>query len=178
MSVGCEIGIQFPIVKLSEFAPFLNQLLRNENAFALVTVAHLLTQQTRKQPVKRLAAKWTLARLLYERQWSRQRVIDLFIVIDWIMSIPSDLQMRLMNDIRELERARSMPYMNSFEKYGVELGRRTAARTILTKLLEQRFGTLSSKSKDLLEQAETEQLIRWSTAIVGAASIEDVFKMH
>jgi hypothetical protein len=100
---GCEMGIQFPAVKLTDFFARLDQLLSDDNAFALVTAAHLLTQQTRRQHVKRYTAKRRLARLLYERNWDKQRVIDLFGVIDWMMQIPPEMQMQLMSNIEEFE---------------------------------------------------------------------------
>jgi hypothetical protein len=65
--LGCETGIRFPSVKLTDYAARLDQLLHEQNVFGLVTAAHLLTQQTRGQHVERYAAKWRLTRLLYER---------------------------------------------------------------------------------------------------------------
>lgn len=176
---GCEVGIHFPIAKLGEFAPRLDQLLRHENTFAVITAAHLLTQQTRRQPVKRFAAKWTLTRLLYERRWDRQRVIDLFNVIDWMMAIPPQLQDELAINIGELERKMEMPYMNSFEKKALEQGReegaREAARKMLMIQLEGRFGALPPPTVTLLEKAKFDQLLSWASAAVRAPSIEQVF---
>ncbi|HEX9174343.1 MAG TPA: transposase [Telluria sp.] len=95
---GCEVGIRFPVVKLNDYAGRLDELLVHENVFALVTAAHLLTQQTRGQLVKRSAAKGRLVRLLFERRWDRQRIVDLFNVIDWMMRLPASLQAQLMSD--------------------------------------------------------------------------------
>jgi hypothetical protein len=176
---GCEVGIHFPITKLGEFAPRLEQLLRHQNTFALITAAHLLTQQTRNQPVKRFAAKWTLTRLLYERKWDRQRIIDLFNVIDWMMAIPPQLQDELSIYIAELERKLKMPYMNSFEKRGLEQGRKEGARDIARKMLmiqlERRFGELPQPTVTLVEKAKLDELLSWASAAVDAPSIEQVF---
>ena len=79
---GCETGIQFPAVKLNDFACKLERLLRSPNVFALVTAAHLLTQQTKGRDIQRHEAKWRLSRMLYVRNWDRQRIIDLFNIID------------------------------------------------------------------------------------------------
>lgn len=171
----CQMRIQFPIIKLNNFASDQVALLRNDNAFALLTVAHLLTQRTRSQPVKRLAAKWTLTRLLYERKWDRQRIIDLFNVIDWMMTISPTLQNELRLNIHDLERKLTMPYMNLFERYGREEGAREATRKILTIQLEKRFGALSPPTVTLLEQAKTDELLNWAAALIDAPSIEQVF---
>jgi len=36
-----------------------------------------------------------LARLLYECDWDRQRIVDLFAVIDWLLRLPQDLERQL-----------------------------------------------------------------------------------
>lgn len=45
----------------------------------------LFTRKTKGNPEARYAAKWRLAKLLYERHWDKQQIIDLFGVIDWLM---------------------------------------------------------------------------------------------
>ena len=57
---GCQVGIHFPTVKLLDFEPQLDALLADPNPFALVTVAHLLTQRTHGDDAGRYAAKWRL----------------------------------------------------------------------------------------------------------------------
>ena len=53
-----------------------------------MTATHLLTQRTRKDVEARYTAKWRLAKLLYERDWGKQQIIDLFAIIDWLMNLP------------------------------------------------------------------------------------------
>nr|VFJ54135.1 MAG: hypothetical protein BECKFW1821A_GA0114235_10463 [Candidatus Kentron sp. FW] len=59
----------------------------NPNPFALVTSAHLRTRRTKGDPEARYLAKRALVRSLYRRGWERQRILDLFGVIDWMMRI-------------------------------------------------------------------------------------------
>jgi hypothetical protein len=172
---GCEIGIRFPTVKLTDFTSRLGQLLVEQNVFGLVTAAHLLTQQTRGQHVERYAAKWRLTRLLYERNWTRQQVIDLFAVIDWMMQVPPPLQNQLLGDIRELERERAMPYMNPFEKLGREEGRQQALCEILELQLEHRFGNVPQAVRDRVHGADADTLMAWAKTLLTAPSLEQVF---
>ena len=72
---GCRLILEYPLIKLLDYAPRLEALLQDPNPFALVTAAHLLTRETRGDAQRRYAAKWRLARLLYERDWDRQRPI-------------------------------------------------------------------------------------------------------
>lgn len=172
---GCEMGIRFPMVKLADYAIQLDQLLQEQNVFGLVTAAHLLTQQTRGQHVQRHAAKWRLARLLYERNWDKQRIIDLFAVIDWMMQLPRSLQDQLLDDIAKLEEEHSMPYMNPFEKRGIERGGRQALCHLLERQLEQRFGQLPQSVRNRIHDAATDDLQMWGLALLDAPSLERVF---
>jgi hypothetical protein len=101
---GSQMSLQFASVKILDYAPQLEELLTNPNPFALVTAAHLLTQRTRKNVKARYTAKWQLAKLLYERDWGKQQIIDLFAVIDWLMTLPPELEKQLWTSISELDR--------------------------------------------------------------------------
>ncbi|MCS0607379.1 DUF4351 domain-containing protein [Massilia solisilvae] len=181
--LGCAMGIRFPAAKLSAFAPRLEQLLGDENVFALVTAAHLLTQQTRGQHVQRRDAKFRLARLLYERKWDKQRIIDLFSVIDWMMYLPPEFETQLMDDINSLEKERGMPYMNSFERRGLERGReegreegrKEALSELLSRQLEKRFGQLPQPIRDRLKQAGPADLEHWGETLLDAPTLDHVF---
>ncbi len=96
---GCEVGIRFPTVKTLDYASQSETLLEDRNPFALVTAAHLFTRRTKGDPEQRYAAKWRLAKLLYERHWDKQRIIDLFGVIDWLMRLPTELEQRLLQEV-------------------------------------------------------------------------------
>jgi hypothetical protein len=174
----CEVGIRFPMVKLSEYGTDVEQLLENANVFSLVTAAHILTQQTRGQHVKRHAAKWRLARLLYDRDWDRQRIIDLFNVIDWMMQIPKPLQAKLMSDIADLERNYRMPYVSSFERLGRTEGRCDGIREVVEYQLSLRFGTLSPSIRERIANASASELRGWSKAVLNAPTLDDVFAVR
>jgi hypothetical protein len=171
---GCEMGIRFPIAKLSDYAGRLDELLGHANVFGLVTAAHILTQQTKGRDVERHEAKWRLARILFQRKLDRQRVVDLFNIIDWMMKIPEPLQFQLMQDIRELERDRNMPYISSFQ----QLGRQEGQRELLRCQLERRFGPLSGAVQQRLANASVDELKAWSLAVLDAPTLERVLASH
>jgi hypothetical protein len=186
---GCHVGIRFPVAKLNDYASQLEQLLQQPNVFGLVTAAHLLTQQTRGRDVERFAAKWRLTRMLYERNWDKQRVIDLFNVIDWMMHLPQQLQAELLDKVEELERDRGMPYVNSFERRGLERGLEQGLEKGLEQGLEQlsrlvelqmtkRFGALPREVGERLRHASPAQLQTWGEAVIDAPTLEQVFVPH
>ena len=67
------------------------ELAADSNPFALVTAAHLYTQRTRNAPVQRFEAKRRLVRALYQRDWSKARVLEFFAILDWMMQLPEEL---------------------------------------------------------------------------------------
>jgi hypothetical protein len=102
--LGSETSIRFPIAKLTDYHDHLDKLLAADNSFAVVTATHILTQRTRKNDQERYKAKQLLVRLLYQRKWDRQRVIDLFGVIDWMMRLPAELEQQLWQVVKPLRR--------------------------------------------------------------------------
>lgn len=103
--LGCRHHLHFPIDKLSESCQDLENLDANPNPFALVTAAHRRTRQTRHDAEARYQAKRSLVRLLYRQGWERQRILDLFAVLDWMMRLPDALEQRLWKDIEAIEGA-------------------------------------------------------------------------
>nr|VFJ85944.1 MAG: hypothetical protein BECKLFY1418B_GA0070995_10013 [Candidatus Kentron sp. LFY] len=62
--LGCRHILQFPIIKLIDYADCAESLEANPNPFALVTAAHLRTRRTKNDPRARYRAKFDLVRLL------------------------------------------------------------------------------------------------------------------
>ena len=92
--LGSETSIRFPVAKLTDYHDRLDELKASENSFAIVTATHILTQRTRNNVGERYEAKRLLVRMLYQRQWDKQRVIDLFRVIDWMMRLPEEFELQ------------------------------------------------------------------------------------
>ena len=68
------------------------------------------------------ARNTTLAKLLYERSWDRQRITDRFSGIDWLTHLPTELERRLMQEACTSGRNVTMPYVTSAERFGIERG--------------------------------------------------------
>jgi hypothetical protein len=93
--LGCRHEMRFPVAKLLDFEPQLATLPLAANPFALVTAAHLTALRTRRDSARRFAAKRELVRLLYAQQRTRQQVIDLFAVIDWMLRLPNPMEQQV-----------------------------------------------------------------------------------
>ena len=132
-----------------------------------------------------------MAKLLYERKWDKQRIIDLFSVIDWLMRLPTELEKRLMHEVYTLERKVTMPYVTSAERFGIEKGlqqglaqgleqgeqkgMQKGEAALLQTLLARRFGTLPDAVRARLASATVEQLESWALKILEAKSLDEVF---
>jgi hypothetical protein len=121
--------------------------------------------------------------MLYDREWDRQRIVDLFNVIDWMMQIPPELQSQLMHDIEDFERNQTMqPYISSFERRGLERGRQEGQQEALSQLvalqLAKRFGALPAAIEDRLRGATPGQLQAWGEAVLDAPTLESVFALR
>ncbi|WP_211335133.1 DUF4351 domain-containing protein [Thiocapsa rosea] len=142
----------------------------------------MLTCQTRGDAEQRYAAKWRLARLLYERNWDRQRIIDLFAVIDWMMTLPVALEAKLWQNLTTLERNKTMPYVTSVERLGYtrghsegrEEGRRAEAETLVRKLLQRRLGALPGQIDARVTALSLERLEALGEALLDFTSVDDL----
>ena len=177
--LGSETSIRFPIAKLTDYHDKVNELLAADNSFAIVTATHILTQRTRKNDEERYQAKRLLVRLLYQRKWDKQRVIDLFGVIDWMMRLPEELDQQLWQEIEILEENEKMQYVTSVERIGIAKGRQKGLlegeAEMLGLVLNHRFGELSDAVVNRLRHASEDQLKVWLISAISAPNLDAVF---
>lgn len=113
---GCEVSFRFPIIKLLDYTSRWAELEASQNPFAIAVMAHLKTKETRHDGVARKEWKFRLTRLLYERGYERQDILNLFRFIDWILELPEDLKQSFRDELEQYERDRQMPYVTSIER--------------------------------------------------------------
>jgi len=95
----------------------------SDNPFATVVLAHLAARDTRRSAVRRREVKLALTRRLYERGYSRERVLSLFRFIDWLLELPAAHEALFWREIQAYEEERAMPYVTSVERIGLARGR-------------------------------------------------------
>ena len=144
---GCKIDFQFPIVKLRELGEDLDTLLKNLNPFAMITAAHLLTQISKHDVQSRYDGKWKLTRMLYEKNYTREQILNLYRFIDWLMVLPESLSKKFINQHKEYEEGKKMPFITTAEKIGREEGREEGmlvdAREMVLEALDIKFSNVS-----------------------------------
>ena len=174
--LGCRHTLEFPVAKLTDYEDKLDELLESDNAFEWITAAHILTQKTRTQDQERYNAKLRLLRILYDRHWDKQRVINLFNVIDWLMQLPEWLNSQVWQELETIEEREKMQYVTSVERIGIAKGMAKGKSSLLTRLLERRFGVLPEWASEQLAKAKEKELEAWSDAIFTAPTLEAVFR--
>ncbi len=184
---GSWTSLTFPIVKLLDFAQDREALERNDNPFAVVTLAHLQAQATRGDAEKRREWKFRLVRRLYQRQFTKEDVRELFRLIDWIMDLPADLEDQFREEVYRYEEEQKMPYLSSLERRGLEeglakglakgraLGLREGLLHAIAVALQTKFGAagrkLLTRAKKLDDPAALRRLVR---VVQTAETLDDV----
>ena len=184
--LGCRHVMSFPTAKLLDHEHRLAELKREANPFALVTAAHLTALRTRRDVGRRFAAKRERVRLLYAQGWERQRVIDLFAIIDWMLQLPKPLEQQVWQDIETIEGKADMKYVTSVERLAIERGREKwmaegkaeGKAETLSRQLTRRFGPLPEWVAPRLQSATADQLDLWADRVLDAPTLLGVFDGH
>lgn len=174
----CEVGIRFPTVKLLDYIAQWPMLEQSTNPFAVVIMAHLRAQSTRRYPKNRLRSKIELVKGLYARGYTRKQIVELFRFIDWILALPEKYELQFEQAVKGLEEADRMRYVTSIERRaiqrGVEQGIVQGTRDNLFDILRLRFTTLPEELSDQINQmADLTQLKLLRQEAVRAATLED-----
>lgn len=85
-------------------------------------MAHLAALETRNNRLERKQQKLALTRRLYEQGFERENIINLFQFIDWMLTLPSELEKEFWQEFREYEETIRMRYVTSVERIGIEKG--------------------------------------------------------
>lgn len=150
---GCEMRLRFPIIKLLDYS--WEMLESSDNPFAVVVMAHRKTQETTQAARERLQWKLRLIKGLYKRGYTRQDIVEIFLVLDIMMRLPEPLEIIFRDTIRQFEEENQMPYISSIERIGREEGLREGqhekAKNLIQSLLKSRFGVLDKELSSIIE---------------------------
>jgi hypothetical protein len=171
------------VVKLLDYAGRVEELERDPNPFAAVVLAHLKALETQHDPEARRVWKVRLIKGLYERGLDQEDIRRLFRLIDWMMTLPKDLERAFWAEIEEFEEDRKMPYITSVERLGIEKGRKVGEkkgekRGLLRGIrvgLSVKFGEHGSRFLGELRAVRDNKLLeRVLDSIPAARSLDDL----
>jgi len=120
--LGYRTQIRYGVAKLLDYGGEPGRLETDANPFAAVVLAHLRTLETREDPPARRRWKTLLVKGLCHRGWSAEDVRQLFRVIDWMMTLPTELEQEFRQELAQYEEERHVPYVTSIERLALEEG--------------------------------------------------------
>ncbi len=120
--LGFGLKLTMATVKLHDYADRIEELEASDNPFASVILAHLKAQATKQDPRSRATWKVRFIRNLYERKFSKERVRELFRLIDWLMQLPDDWDKVVQEEIDTFEKEKKMPYVTGIERRAIARG--------------------------------------------------------
>ncbi|NCD43151.1 MAG: DUF4351 domain-containing protein, partial [Bacteroidia bacterium] len=182
---GCRLQFDFSTVKLNDFRlqGAWSQLEESKNPFAKVVMAHLKTQDTKKDHDERKRSKMVLARSLYSGGFTKQQIMDIYLFMDWVMRLPDELAEQFDLELQEFEKERKMTYVTTMERRGIKKGmeqgmqqgmQREAQKTLL-RILRKRFGEVTPAIEKMVADAPVEQIEAWIDAALDADALQQVF---
>ncbi|MBD2492455.1 hypothetical protein [Aulosira sp. FACHB-615] len=147
----------------------MSELEASHNPFATVVMAHLAAVQTRSNRLQRKQSKLALVRRLYEQGFEREAVVNLLAFIDWMLTLPLELEQEFIREVEQLEAQQRMQYVTSFERIariesllkGIALG------------LKLKFGTPGQDLLPEIEQIEDFRLLESILAAIETANTVD-----
>ena len=159
--LGCQVSLHFPITKLLDFKTREEELTEHPNLFSIVVLAYLKTRETTAKPEQRFSWKLTLFKMLYQRGYSRQDILELLRFLDWIMVLPEALEHRFEEAVIQYEEGQHMQYVSTFErnaeKRGMERGLQKGMQQGMQQGLQQGMqqglqqGELKQAREDVLD---------------------------
>ncbi|OYE00230.1 cytosolic protein [Nostoc sp. 'Peltigera membranacea cyanobiont' 232] len=161
---GTKVEFQFPIVKLLDYQQRQSELEASRNPLATVVMAHLAAVQTLSDRLQRKQQKLSLVRRLYQHGFEREDVLNLLAFVDWVLTLPQDLEREFQHEVEQLEAEQRMQYVTSFERSGIEKGKLEALLKGIALGLKLKFG---ETGQNLLPEIESIQDVNLLEAILS-----------
>ncbi|NCD35441.1 MAG: DUF4351 domain-containing protein [Spartobacteria bacterium] len=178
---GCRLQFEFPVVKLNQYrnVEYWKQLEASNNPFARVIMAHLKTQDTRKDNQDRKQWKMALTKSLYTGGFTTQQILDIYWFMDWVMYLPTEIAEQFDVELQEFEKEKKMTYVTTMERRGIDKGMQQGMQQgeqkTLLRILRKRFGEVTPAIEKMVADAPVEQIEVWIDAALDADALQQVF---
>ena len=145
---GFELVFRFPIIKLIDYRDQWDELEICDNPFCLVVMSYLKTLETKGDYQQQYRWKKHFLSSLYHKGLERETIFSMYKFIDWMMSLPEELENEIFAEIIKVEEEQKMSVLTTAERIGREKGEKEGWQKGLQKGLQQ--GVKQSIS-DILE---------------------------
>ena len=158
-TAGTELSFCFPMVKLLDYQDKWEELENSRNPFAMVVRVHLKGLETQKFPHQRFDWKVALYKALHEENYSDKESMELFLFLDWLMTLPEDLDHQFDDFVHHYEQEKKMPYVTTYERKGFQRGILQKSREDVIEILETRFQTVPNNMTQAIQALENTSLL-------------------
>ncbi|MEZ7892960.1 MAG: hypothetical protein QMC67_14555 [Candidatus Wallbacteria bacterium] len=154
-----EHTFKFPAVKLLDYQGKIESLEKNDNPFAIATIAYLRFIETKNNKNKRLFWKTSLIKALYIRGFKKKDILNLYRFIDWLLLLPEDIALKFHEEINKFEEAKNMPYITTAERIGMQKGEQIGMQKGNRKIKQminnlRKLGVSEEKIQQAIKMAE------------------------
>ena len=156
-----QLLLEYPVCKMQDYKGKLSELEQSANPIEIFVAAHLQTQASRQDPQKLNNKKWQLTRGLYKKGLSKQEIIDIFILIDWLMVLPEAMEETFKDKLLQFEQEQEMSYITSIERIGRREGQNEGVLVGKIQGFENLLGRSESSSGELLRLSKEELQARY-----------------
>jgi hypothetical protein len=160
---GCTVRFRYPTAKVLDYRGRDAVLEADPNPFAVVTLAHLKTLETRGDPAARYDWKFRMIKALYDRGLTRVQVQQLFRVMGWVMKLPKLWKTQLEQSIHKLEEEKKVQLLSPMEQMwhdeAMAKGLHNGIRVVLKLRFQQPGLDLLPRVKSITEPVELERLL-------------------
>ncbi len=177
---GCEVIFRYPIVKLIDYRERWQELEANSNPFAIAVMAYLKALEARGNEREKYTWKKHFLLGLYRRGLTREKILALYKFIDWIITVPEELENEIFEEVKAIEEA-TMPHITTAERIGIKKGREESLPTIyqaIGTIIELKFGEagqgLDTRAQKIRQIPTLQQL---TERLKRAATVQDAEKI-
>ena len=181
---GCSLDFHFPSIKLLDYADRLDYLRQSDNPFAIVVLVQVESVLVGNNKRQKLNAKLDIVRTLYEKEYSKKDILELFRFIDWMMQLPGDLELEFTAELSKLEEDKQMRYVTSIERNAIEQGMQQgmqqgeikSKQIILARLLNNKLGLTPEEEALILSVTDSDELDDALDKVLTAQNVEEVLR--
>ena len=106
--------------------------------------------------------------------WSQQEVIDLYRFIDWVLTLPLELEEAFRDDLETYERGKNMPYISAIERMGEAKGKVEGKIELISLLLAHQVEEVSAETAEDIKKIPIEQLDQLALDLRNFTSVVDL----
>ncbi len=183
---GCRVNFAFPVVSVPDFLSRGEELEASRNPFAVVLLAQLRASEKKGDNVSRFAAKRELVFRLYDKGFTRADIHELFRMIDWLITLPKELEEKLEQEVYEYEERQPMELLSRLELRAIERGEQKGRQEgrqegeqkgmgqIVMRQLTRLFGPLDTRTQARLKKISLQQMEDLGAALLDFTTVKDL----